>query len=110
MSEFCPQYLKRFNSAECGVQVKCSSTSREVQTGHFTKVATTMTELVTKDASTQKKLRKAKQRNFLAQFSGFKKTITTQFPESGSRATTATQWSEDDVNRTISDLSKVCLN
>ena len=84
-----------FFLVEAGIQCKTSSTTRFVQTGQFTKTAETMTSVSTKDASTQKKLRRPKQVHFTQQFQPSRRTASTQ-SDIKSVTTTGTQWKEKD--------------
>lgn len=84
------------NKVEACVQVKPVTTTRLVQTGHFTKTAETMTEVAKRDVSTQKKLRKPKQVHFTQQFLGpGKRTIFVQTEISGQKSV-GVQWKEKD--------------
>jgi len=83
------------NKVEAAIQCKTSSTTRFVQTGQFTKTAETMTSVSTRDASTQKKLRRPKQVHFTQQFQPSRRTTSTQ-SDMKSVTTTGTQWKEKD--------------
>lgn len=75
--------------------VQCKTTTRSVQTGQFTKTAETMTSVSTRDASTQKKLRRPKQVHFTQQFQPSRRTTSTQ-SDIKSVTSTGTQWKEKD--------------
>ena len=87
-------FMKLF-LVEAAIQCKTSSTTRFVQTGQFTKTAETMTSVSTRDASTQKKLRRPKQVHFTQQFQPSRRTTSTQ-SDMKSVTTTGTQWKEKD--------------
>ena len=87
-------FIKLF-LVEAAIQCKTSSTTRFVQTGQFTKTAETMTSVSTRDASTQKKLRRPKQVHFTQQFQPSRRTTSTQ-SDMKSVTTTGTQWKEKD--------------
>merc|ERR1712130_558759 len=84
-------------TAERGVQVKASSTTRAIQTGKFTRETSTETTPVeSRDQSTQKKLRKPKVRHF-----------GQQFRPRNLRAA-AVQWDENDIpNQTSREIERV---
>lgn len=91
---------------ERGVQVKASVTTREIQTGQFTKECATETNLVKfSDASTQKKLRKPKQRHFSHQFTGKKTSVETQVERLS--VTAGTQWDEKHLKNMPAKLDKL---
>jgi hypothetical protein len=91
------------NRTETGVQVKTSSTTRSVQTGQFQKEASTMATVTTADASTQKKLRKPKQTNFMQQFRGCNKSQAVQAAVISKSS--SSQWNDNDCTKAL-DIGK----
>ena len=92
-------------TVERGIQAKCTSTTREVQTGVFTKTAETMTSVEMKDAQTQKKLRKPKVSHFTHQFSGLKRSQAVQVERK--MVSTASQWSDGEHSQAVKKNKKL---
>lgn len=96
------------SGTERGIQVKASVTTREIQTGQFTKEAGTITDLKKfVDASTQKKLRKPKQCHFSHQFSGNRGKATVATQVESLRVSTGTQWDEKHLKNMPAKLDKL---
>jgi len=98
-----PRY--RSKKVERGIQAKCTSTTREVQTGVFTKTAETMTSVEMKDAQTQKKLRKPKVSHFTHQFNGLKRSQAVQVERK--MVSTGSQWSDGEHNQAVKKNKKL---